>query len=196
MFTGDEDVEATALRARGWSISAIARHLDRNRETVRNHLKGDRVAGERRRSDPDPFMPFVPYLRERLREDPHVWATALYDEVVALGFELSYPSFTRGLRSHELRPHCEACAGVKGRATIEIEHPPGEDAHLLLGSLPCSGRFRGVFSEAEDQPHLTEAIDGVLRRLGGTGRRWRTDRMATVVDPKTDVTQRRPPNGT
>jgi len=205
MFTGDEDVEATALRAQGWSISAIARHLGRNRETVRNHLNGDRVAGERRRSDPDPFETFVPYLRERLREDPHVWATALYDEVVALGFELSYPSFTRGLRRHELRPHCEACAGVKGRATIEIEHPPGEeiqwdwdelpeapwgeDAHLLLGSLPCSGKFRGVFSEAEDQPHLIEAIDGVLRRLGGNCRRWRTDRMATVVDPKAGVIQ-------
>jgi hypothetical protein len=105
----------------------------------------------------------------------------LYDEVFALGFELSYPSFTRGLRGHELRPHCEACAGVKGRATTEIEHPPGEEpqwdwdelpeaawgdyAHLLVGSLPCSGKFRGVFAESEDQPHLVESMDGVLRRL-------------------------------
>jgi hypothetical protein len=153
----------------------------------------------------DAFEAFVPYLRERLREDPHVWATALYDEVVVLGFELSYPSLTRGVRRLELRPHCEACHGVKGRATIEIDHPPGEevqwdwdelpeapwggDAHLLLGSLPCSGRFRGVFSESEDQAHLIEAIDGVLRRLGGNARRWRTDRMATVVDPKTGIIQ-------
>jgi hypothetical protein len=82
--------------------------------------------------------------------------------------------------------------GKRGQATIEIEHPPGEeiqwdwdelpeapwgeDAHLLLGSLPCSGKFRGVFAESEDQPHLIEALDGVLRRLGGTARRWRTDR--------------------
>jgi len=29
-----------------------------------------------------------------------------------------------------------------------------------------------VFSEAEDQPHLIEVIDEVLRRLGGTARRW------------------------
>jgi hypothetical protein len=69
----------------------------------------------------------VPYLRERLQEDPHVWATALYDEITALWFALSYQSFTRGLRSRSLRPHCEACAGVKGRATIEIEHPAGEE---------------------------------------------------------------------
>jgi transposase len=199
MFTGDEDVEATALRAQGWSISAIARHLGRDRQTVRDHLSGKRVPGERRRAEPDPLDRFVPYLRQRLADDPHVWASALFDEVRALGFELSYPSFTRGLRVRELRPHCEACAGVKGRATIEIEHPPGEeiqwdwvelgeapwrdDAHLLVGSLPCSGRFRGMFAGAEDQAHLIEAIDGVLRRLGGTARRWRVDRMATVVDP-------------
>ncbi len=205
MFTGNEDMEATALRAQGWSISAIARHLGRNRETIRNHLNGTRAAGERRRAGPDPFEAFVPYLRERLREDPHVWATALYDEVTALGFGLSYQSFTRGLRLHALRPHCEACDGVKGRATIEIEHPPGEeiqwdwdelpeapwggDAHLLVGSLPCSGKFRGVFAESEDQAHLIEAMDGVLRRLGGNARRWRFDRMATVVDPKTGIVQ-------
>jgi len=205
MITGNEDMEATALRAQGWSISAIARHLGINRETVRNHLNGSVVAGERRRSEPDVFEEYVPYLRARLTEDPHVWATALYDEVTALGFALSYQSFTRGLRIRQLRPHCEACSGVKGRATIEIEHPPGEeiqwdwdelpqapwggDAHLLLGSLPCSGKFRGVFSESEDQPHLIEAMDGVLRRLGGNARRWRVDRMATVVDPKTGVVQ-------
>jgi len=206
MFTGDEDMDATALRKQGWSISAIARHLDRNRETIRNHLNGTRVAGVRRRTEPDPFEPFVPYVRERLAEDPHVWASALYDEVSALGFCLSYQSFTRGVRSRSLRPHCEACSGVKGRATIEISHPPGEeiqwdwdelpvapwgegDAHLLLGSLPCSGKFRGCFSESEDQAHLTEAIDSVLRRLGGNARRWRVDRMATVVNPATGIVQ-------
>jgi transposase len=205
MITGNEEMEATALREQGWSISAIARHLGRNRETVRNYLNGTRVAGERKRSEPDVFEEFVPYLRARLKEDPHVWATALYDEVTALGFELSYQSFTRGLRVRELRPHCEACAGVKGRPTIEIEHPAGEeiqwdwdelpeapwgdDAHLLIGSLPCSGKFRGCFAESEDQPHLIEAMDSVLRRLGGNARRWRVDRMATVVDAKTGVVQ-------
>ena len=50
MFTGNEDMEATALRQQGWSISAIARHLDRDRKTVRAHLNGERVAGVRRRS--------------------------------------------------------------------------------------------------------------------------------------------------
>jgi hypothetical protein len=42
-----------------------------------------------------------------------------------------------------------------------------------------------VLAEATDQPHLVEAVDGGLRRFGGTARSWRTDRLATVVVPGT-----------
>jgi len=86
--------------------------------------------------------------------------------------------------------------GVDGRDTIEIDHPPGEEiqwdwferrrapwggtAYVLLGTLPHSSRTRGVLAELMDQAHLIEAMDGVLRRLGGTPRIWRTDRLATV----------------
>ncbi|MCL4445484.1 MAG: helix-turn-helix domain-containing protein [Actinobacteria bacterium] len=127
MFTQGEDVEANALHKQGWSISAIARHLERDRKTVRNHLSEKRVPDRRKSARVDPFERFVAYLTLRLNDDPHVWSTALYDEVVALGFPLSYQSFTRGLRARNLRPHCEACAGVSGRATIEIVHPPAEE---------------------------------------------------------------------
>lgn len=192
-------MQAAALRARGWSISAIARHLGRDRKTVRGYLSGKRAPGQRKRTEPDPFDAIAGYVARRLADDAHVWATALYDEVVALGYPLSYQSFTRSLRQRHLRPHCEACAGVKGRDTIEIPHPAGAecqwdwdelpeapwggDAHLLLGTLPYSGQFRGVFAEAEDQGHVISGIDTVLRALGGTARAWRFDRMATVVDP-------------
>jgi hypothetical protein len=54
-------------------------------------------------------------------------ACALYDEVSKLGYGLSYVSFARGLRTQGLRPHCEACAGVRGRPTIQIDHPPGAE---------------------------------------------------------------------
>ena len=133
MLTQEEDVEASALRKRGWSISAIARHLGRDRKTIRGYLSGVRRPGERRPGVPDSFAPFEPYIRERLAEDPHLWATALYDEVCALGYERSYQVLTRELRRRALRPHCEACAGVRGRATIEIDHPPGEE--ILCGFL-------------------------------------------------------------
>jgi transposase len=205
MITGAEEMEANALRARGWSISAIARHLDRDRHTVRDYLNGKRVPGVRRRQGTDPFDAYQPYVAQRLIDDPHVWASALYDEVVALGYPLSYPRLTAAIRDRRLRPHCEACAGVKGRATIEIEHPPAEenqwdwdelpeapwggDAHLLIGSLPCSGKFRGRFATSEDQPHLIEAMDAILRALGGTAHTWRFDRMSTVVNPATGIVQ-------
>ena len=34
MLTQEEDVDAHALRRRGWSISAIARHLGKDRKTI------------------------------------------------------------------------------------------------------------------------------------------------------------------
>ena len=34
--------------------------------------------------------------------------------------------------------------------------------------------------------HLIEALDGILRPIGGTPRSWRTDRMATIVYPGSD----------
>ena len=83
-----------------------------------------------------------------------------------------------------------------------IDHPPGEDcqwdwAHLgdtpwgstvfvLVGVLSHSGKFRAWLSDCQGQAHLVEGIDGVLRRFGGTARRWRVDRMLTVLVPGTD----------
>lgn len=199
MLTQGEDVEVHALKERGWSISAIARHLERDRKTVRAYLNGDREPGVRVTAVVDPLAEFEVYIRARFVDDPHLWATSLFDEVVVLGYARSYPSFVRQVRQRGLRPHCEACRGVKGRDTIEIEHPPGEEiqwdwferrrapwggtAYVLLGTLPCSSRTRGVLAESLDQPHLIEAMDAVMRRLGGTARVWRTDRLTTVIVP-------------
>jgi transposase len=203
MLTREDDVDAHALRRQGWTISAIARHLGHDRKTIRAYLTGGRVAGVRVSTAEDPLGPYVGYVRQRLVDDPHVWATVLFDEVVALGFDRSYPSFTRGLRTHRLRPHCEPCTSSRGRDHAVIEHPPGEEvqwdwlelpeapeawgvgatAHLLVGCLPSSGKWRAVLAESEDQAHLIEALHAVSARLGGLPKRWRFDRMATVCHP-------------
>ena len=132
-------------------------------------------------------------------------ATTLFDEVVRLGFDRSYPSFTRDLRRHRARPHCEPCSASNGRDHAVIEHPPGEEiqwdwlelpeppahwnvgdlAHLLVGSLPHSGKWRAVLADSEDQPHLIDGLHAVSGRLGGVPKHWRFDRMATVVSPNT-----------
>ena len=93
MLTQGEDVEAHALRERGWSISAIARHLGRDRKTVRGYLSGARQPGVRRSSAPDPLAVVEDYIRLRFADDCHVWASALYDEVVPLGYALELPEF-------------------------------------------------------------------------------------------------------
>jgi transposase len=203
MLSLEEDVEVRALYAQGWSISAIARHTGADRKTVRAYLTGQRVPGQRVRVAPTLIEPFVAYCRQRLADDPHLWASTLFDELTALGYSGSYPSLTAAIRSHGLRPHCEPCQAAKGRDVAIIAHPAGEEtqwdwvelpdpppgwgggrhAHLLVGALAHSGRWRGVLAEGEDFPHLVEAMAGVVERLGGVTRRWRFDRMATVCSP-------------
>jgi transposase len=205
MLTREDDVDAHALHARGWTISAIARHLGHDRKTIRAYLAGGRVAGERSSAGSDPFERFVDYVRERLREDPHLWASTLHDELLGLGFEQSYQTLTRQIRDRGLRPACETCRPAKGRPVAVIVHPPGEEtqwdwvelpdppaawgwgraAHLFVGALSHSGRWRAVLAESEDQPHVIDALDRVTRKLGGLTSVWRFDRMATVCHPAT-----------
>ena len=106
---------------------AIARHVGRDRKTVRAHLSGEHVPGRRRPAESDPFDTFGAYVGQRLADDPHLWATALFDEVTGLGYGQSYPTFVRKIRNLRLRPSCGACAGTRGRPTVVIDHPPGEE---------------------------------------------------------------------
>jgi hypothetical protein len=68
MLTWEDDVEVHALRKRGWTISAIARHTGRDRKTIADYLSGKRTPGVRARPSPDPFEPFVDYVSARLTE--------------------------------------------------------------------------------------------------------------------------------
>jgi transposase len=200
MLTQEEDMEIAALQGRGWSVSAIARHTGRDRKTVRAYLSGQ--AARRRRRAESVLEPYRTYLQARFVDDPHVLGSVLFRELVGLGFDRSYSTFTRELRALGLRPRCECCRRGGVDVTIEIDHPAGEElqfdwlelretpwgqpAFVLVGALSYSGRCRAVFSEGQTGPHVIEALDGVLRRQGGTTRRWRTDRMAGVVYPGTD----------
>lgn len=200
MLAWEEDVEAHALREQGWTISAIARHLGRDRKTVRAYLNGERTPGVRATSADDPFDVVAGFVARRLQDDPHVWASALFDEVVALGYPRAYSTFTRQVRVRRLRPVCPACTSSgPDVATTEIVHPPGVEtqwdwvelpgapwldggtALLLVGVLSYSGRFRGVFADSMEQPQTLDAIDRTVTRLGGVTARWRFDRMASVV---------------
>ena len=196
MLTQEDDVEIHALARRGWSVSAIARHTGRDPKTVRKYLA---VPTAVREPAPSCLEPFRAYLEARFEDDVHVLGSVLYEELVELGFGRSYPTLVREIRNLGLRPECECCRAGAVKVTVGLEHEPGEElqldwlelsetpwgvkAYVLVGALSHSGRLRGCFAEGESFPYLVEALDGVLRRLGGTTRCWRTDRMATVVYP-------------
>jgi transposase len=199
MLTREDDVEIHALARRGWSKSAIARHTGRDRKTVAKYLAGN---GPAREPQPSCLEPYRAYLEARFVDDPHVRASVLFEELVPLGFDRSYPTLVREIRELALRPVCDCCKAGGVTVTVGLDHEPGEElqldwlelsetpwsekAYVLVGALSHSGRVRGVFADGMTFAHLIEALDGVLRRLGGTAKSWRTDRMATVVYPGTD----------
>lgn len=205
MLTQEDDVEIHALKARGWTVSAIARHTGRDRKTISKYLKGE-GGRQQRRSTPSCVEPWRGYIAERFVDDPHLPAVALFDELVAAGFERSYPTLVRELRRTELRPVCLVCLVCqqrRGRApTVELDHDPGEEiqwdwleltetpwgqpAYALVGALSHSGMFRAVLCEQMTFGHLAQALHEILTALGGTARVWRVDRMATAVIPGTD----------
>lgn len=80
----------------GGRSSATAPHVGRDRKTVRLYLSGKRQVGQRISGRPDSFGKYLAYCTLRLAEDPHLWGTALFDEVTAMGYDRSYPSFHRG----------------------------------------------------------------------------------------------------
>lgn len=204
MLTREEDIDVHALAKRGWTISAIARHLGRDRKTVRAYLSGERVPGQRTSPGSARFDPFVGYCRARLVEDPHVWATTLFDEIVELGYAGSHQTLTYQIRRRGLRPACEPCRPTKDRPVAVIEHPPGAEtqwdwvelpnplaswlagshAHLLVGALAHSGKWRGVLLDSEDQAHLVVGLDQVTRALGGLTRVWRFDSVGHGLPPR------------
>jgi hypothetical protein len=146
--------------------------------------------------------PYRLYVERRFADDPHLDASVLLRELCALGFDRSFQTLTLELRRLALRPECPVCKRGGHRLTIELAHEPGEElqldwlelaetpwgapAYVLVGALSYSGRIRAVLSDGMDFAHLVAALDGVLRRLGGTARSWRTDRMATLVEPGSD----------
>jgi hypothetical protein len=178
MLSWEEDVEAHSLRKRGWTISAIARHLGRDRKTIAAYLNGGRQPGRRAAAGPDAFGSFEEYCRIRLTQDPHLWATTLFEEVAGLGYGGGYSSFTRALRDRGLRPHCEPCHQAKGRDVGIIAHGPGEETYaesrigflmraraIMRRCLPVTGRRDG------------RGIDAVAMQVHGAGvaKRVRSD---------------------
>ena len=157
MLTQEDDVDAHALRKRGWSISAIARHLGHDRKTIRGYLNDERVAGVRAPAGEDRFAVFVDYCRERLVEDPHLWAMTLFDEVV----------------------------GARVRPVVSDVHPPAASrvSCARSASVPRGarvGRWRSSITRRVRRRSGTGLISRTRRRRGGGAR---TRRCSSARSP-------------
>lgn len=151
------------------------------------------MPGVRRPGRPDALADYRAYVVARFTDDPHLWASALFDEVVGLGYAGSYVSFARQVRLAGLRPHCECCSGVKGRETIEIDHPAGDEvqwdwferrkapwketAYVLLGTLSHSGRTGGCWPSRwtrliSSRPWTPSCAAWGGRRVSGAPTAW------------------------
>ncbi|RKT09700.1 hypothetical protein BX285_6803 [Streptomyces sp. 1114.5] len=199
MLTGEEYINICALRSRGLSIAAIARLLGRDRKTVSSYLSGKRTVGVRS-SGGGEFERFIPYCRQRLQDDAHFEASALFAELVDLGYNGGYSTFTRALRTHQLRPRCPLCQ--RPPRTRPARQDDAEEVHfrwfvfcdppadwgcthacVLVGRLTRSQRWSAALAEQIDFGHLVGSVDRILRQLGGTGWRWRFDRTPAVHCP-------------
>ena len=158
MLAWEPYVEAKALQAQGWSISAIARHLGVTRLTVRRYLNGERTPGQRARATADPFAEYVEYCRLRLGADPHLWATTLFDEVVALGYSRVVSVV------HPGDPGAGAAAALRGVSGGQ-ERRPGADR-------APAGRGNPVGLPGADRP---------AGALGVPGQRVRADRCTAAL---------------
>jgi hypothetical protein len=112
-------------------------------KAIRAYLNGERRPGERKPARPEALEDFLEYCRRRPADDPHLWLTTLFDEVVQLGYAGSYQAFTAGVRRHELRPQYDACAAARSK----------DPSVMVLGLL---GRWAGV----ESVGWLEEVLEG------------------------------------
>ena len=174
------------------------RHLGRDRRTIRptpSTGNGSPACGLAR--PPTRSSRSETTWRIAVSRRASVWASGLGDECqeARLSAELPKlrapgqsgraPSTLRGLPQHRRRRHHRDRPPAGRRDPVGLVRARvralGSDDYGVLGTLPHSGKVRGVLAEKMDAGHLIEAMDAVLRRLGGTPRVWRTDRLATVI---------------
>ena len=168
MLTWEDDVEVHALRKRGWSISAIARHTGRDRKTVRAYLNGERTPGVRKRRERGPVRTV-----RRVRHLPAVRGPAsVGSHPVRRARRARLSAVVSDADPADPRP--QTAPGVRG---LRDRHRPGERDHrpsarrgnsVGLGRSAESTRLLGLGRDGAPAGRLPGAF-GALARDPGTG---------------------------
>ena len=155
-----------ALRERGLGCKTIARELGLAVKTVRKWLRQE-WGPQRRRCRGRVLDRWAEFLRARALEVGFN-AAVLYREVVARGYEGSYPALAR-----YVRPWRQELASAEA-ATVRFETAPGEQAQVDWGSTWV------WLGEERVRVHLFVMVLGSSRRLFARG--YRSEGLDPLLD--------------
>jgi transposase len=201
MLSWEEFVELRNLHERGWSISAIARHLGKDRKTVRRYLADpDARPGVRKAAD-RLLDPYAAYIGARLEDNPHLAGTVLDRELGELGFAGSYRTLARHLAG--VRPDCAACQGPEPAESVVMRHRPGAaqadwspffwtpagstvevEVQLFAIELCRPQLLYAEFFERQSWAHLAAGHVAAFDYFGAVPTEVRYDRTAQVFRPR------------
>jgi transposase len=201
MLSWEEFVELRNLHERGWSISAIARHLGKDRKTVRRYLTDPQARPGVRKPAGRLLDPYAAYVGARLEDNPHLAATVLDRELGELGFAGSYRTLARHVAG--VRPDCVACHGPEPAESVRMAHRPGAaqadwsplfwtpagstvevEVQLFAIQLCRPKVVYAEFFERQSWAHLAAGHLAAFDYFGGVPTEVRYDRTAQVFRPR------------
>ena len=131
------------LREAGMTVRAIASEVGCAHNTVVGYIHRRTTPGLRA-SPRRALHDFVGYCRQRLADDPHLAAFALFDELAALGYPGSRPTLYRDLGRYDLL------------------RPANQNAHPSQGHHPVTGRGSAAAGSPRPLPVRVPPVAGEL----------------------------------
>jgi len=197
MMTQEEFMDVLAMKRQGMSFKEIGEKLGYHPATIAKWVKAGGPPPARTVAEADRVIDAVwaDRLTELLVGNSKLLATSLFEIISAEGFEGSYPSVVRWVRSQR-GPRFRRSDG----ASVPIETAPGEEAQFdfsdcstwaqqvgLAGTLWCFGmilcwsRWRTWwFTTSVDRHHTFEGVARFFDAAGGVPKIIRTDRMGAL----------------
>jgi len=199
MMTQEEFMNVQALHAAGWTIRQIAEHVGYHPATVSGWLRNGGPPPTRQAPAADAVIDerWQARIAGLLQQNARLQASSIMRVIGAEGFEGSYPTLTRHLRS--VRGPSRGAPG-SALVTVPIDTGPGEEFQFdwsdcnrwarrwgwdhelhCFGTALCWSRIkRWWFATSIDQPHTLEGLAGFFDTVDGVPAVGRTDRMGQL----------------
>lgn len=197
MMTQEEFMEVQVLRSAGWTIRQIAEHVGYHPATVAAWLKAGGPPAKRETAPGELVIDERWRVRigRLLAQNASLQATSIMRVITAEGFDGTYPTLTRYLRSVR-----GPSRGAAPAVAVPIETGPAQefqfdwsDCNLwarrwgwvdelhCFGTVLCwSRRKRWWFAPSIDRAHTLEGLAGWFDDLDGVPAVGRTDRMGQL----------------